>query len=189
MNKYIKLLIAALLIGLGIYLISDREVGWGFVVILLAAIPITLFFRNEYILLAFWYLRKQEMSKAIQWLNKISNPEGQLIRKQMGYFNYLKGVTLAEENIQESEKHMKAALDYGLSFKHDRAMANLSLAGAAMAKGRKKEAENYLKEAKKLDDKGMFADHIKMMQGQLKKFNFNPGQLQNPNMRHRGRKF
>lgn len=189
MNKYIKLVIAAILIGFGIYLITDREIGWGIVVILLAAIPILLFLRNEYILLAFWHLRKQDMVKASTWLSKITNPEGQLIRKQMGYFNYLKGVTIAEDNINESEKYMKSALDYGLSFKHDRAMANLSLAGAAMAKGRKKEAETYLKEAKQLDDKGMFTDHIKTMQGQIKKFNFNPGQLQNPNMRHRGKKF
>ena len=30
MNKYIKLVIAAILIGFGIYLITDREIGWAF---------------------------------------------------------------------------------------------------------------------------------------------------------------
>ena len=66
---------------------------------------------------------------------------------------------------------MKKALDYGLSFKHDRAMAKLSLAGASMAKGRKQEAQILLREAKALDDRGMFTDQIKMMQEQMKRIN------------------
>ena len=84
---------------------------------------------------------------------------------------------------------MKEALNYGLSFDHDRAMANLSLAGAAMSKGKKKEAEGYIKEAKKNDSKGMFTDQIKMMNDQMKRFNVSNSQLQNPHMRHKGRKF
>ncbi|MDK7374688.1 MULTISPECIES: hypothetical protein [Weeksella] len=189
MNKYLKLVLAGVLIISGIYLFTDRAYGWGFIMLFLAIFPIVFYFRNENIIMAFWFMRKQEVEKAKKWLNRITNQETQLIRKQWGYFNYMKGITEAEDNIAVSEKYMRNALDYGLSFKHDRAMANLSLAGAAMAKGRRKEAEIYLKEAKRLDDKNMFTDHIKMMQGQMKKFNFNPGQLQNPNMRHRGKKF
>ena len=189
MNKYLKLVIAIILIGLGVYLMTNREIGWGIVLIFLSIIPVLLFFRNEFILLAFWQLRKQDMLAAKKWLAKITNPEAQLIRKQMGYYHYMMGITESEDNVNAAEKYMRTALDYGLSFKHDRAMANISLAGAAMAKGRKKEAEVYLKEAKKLDEKNMFTDHIKSMQGQMKKFNFNPGQLQNPNLRHRGKKF
>jgi len=189
MNKYIKLVIAVILIALAIFLFTIREYGWGFVSLLLAVFPILFYFRNENILLAFWFLRKEDMVKAKKWLNKITNPSSQLIPKQMGYFNYMKGITEAQDNVALSEKYMKEALNYGLSFDHDRAMANLSLAGAAMSKGKKKEAESYIKEAKKNDTKGMFTDQIKMMNGQMKRFNVSTSQLQNPNMRHKGRKF
>ncbi|WP_313386404.1 DUF2892 domain-containing protein [Chishuiella sp.] len=189
MNKYIKLVIAALLIALGIFLFTIREYGWGVVSLLLAIFPVLFYFRNENILLAFWFLRKEDMVKAKKWLSKITNPSSQLIPKQLGYYNYMKGITEAQDNISLSEKYMKEALNYGLSFDHDRAMANLSLAGASMSKGKKKEAEVYLKEAKKNDTKGMFTDQIKMMTGQMKRFNVSNSQLQNPNMRHKGRKF
>ncbi|MBW7869916.1 MAG: DUF2892 domain-containing protein [Flavobacteriia bacterium] len=188
MNKYIKLVIAVLMIGFGIYLFGQREYGWGTVMILLSAIPVFLFFRNEFILLAFWFMRKQDIEKARKWLDKIKNPESQLIRKQMGYYHYMYGITEAQTNVNNSEKHMKKALDYGLSYKHDRAMAKLSLAGAAMAKGRKQEAERLLKETKALDTQGMFAEQIKMMEQQMKKVNVGRN-LQNPNMRRKGKYF
>lgn len=189
MNKYIKLVIAAVLIALAIFLFSIREYGWGFVSLLVAVFPILFYFRNENILLAFWFLRKEDMAKAKKWLQKIKNPSSELITKQMGYYHYMMGITEAQDNVAVSEKYMKEALNYGLSFDHDKAMANLSLAGAAMAKGKKKEAEGYIKEAKKNDSKGMFTDQIKMMNDQMKRFNVSNSQLQNPHMRHKGRKF
>jgi len=176
------------MIGFGIYLFGQREYGWGTVIILMSGIPVLLFFRNEFILLAFWFMRKQEIEKAKKWLDKIKNPETQLVRKQFGYYHYMLGITEAQSNINNSEKHMKKALDYGLSYKHDRAMAKMSLAGAAMAKGRKQEAEKLLKEAKALDTQGMFAEQLKMMEQQLKKVNIGRN-LQNPNMRKRGKFF
>lgn len=188
MNKYFKLLIATLMIAGGVYLFTQREYGWGIMVILLTTFPILLFFKNEYILLAFWQMRKQNIEKAKDWLGKIKNPEGQLIKKQMGYYHYMLGITEAQGNVNVAEKHMKQALNYGLSFKHDRAMAKLSLAGAAMAKGKKKEAEGLLKEAKSLDNQGMFTDQIKMMQQQMKRINIGQN-MQNPNMRRRGKHF
>lgn len=188
MNKYIKLAIAALMIVGGIYLFTIREYGWGFIVLMLTSFPILLYFKNEYILLAFWHMRKQNIDKAKGFLDKITNPSSQLIKKQYGYFHYMKGITVAQTNINESEKLMKKALEYGLTYKHDRAMAKLSLAGAAMAKGKKKEAEILLKESKALDNKGMFTDQIKMMQEQMKRINVG-NNLQNPNMRRRGKHF
>lgn len=188
MNKYIKLILAVLMIAGAVYMFTEREYGWGFVLIFLSILPIGLFFRNEYILLAFWQMRKQNIEKAKSWLLKITNPESQLVRKQMGYYNYLLGITEAQTNVNASEKYMRKALDYGLSFKHDRAMAKLSLAGAVMAKGRKQEAEVLLKEAKVLDKQGMFTDQIKMMQEQMKRVNVGKN-LQNPNMRRRGKFF
>lgn len=188
MNKYIKLVLAVLLVAAAVYMFSDREYAWGFILIFLAIFPVVLFFRNEYILLAFWQMRKQNLEKAKSWLLKIKNPEGQLVRKQMGYYNYLLGITEAQTNVNASEKYMRKALDYGLSFKHDRAMAKLSLAGAVMAKGHKQEAETLLKEAKALDNQGMFTDQIKMMQEQMKRVNVGKN-LQNPHMRRRGKFF
>jgi hypothetical protein len=188
MNKYLKLILSALLIGCAVYLTTIREYGWGFVLIFLSLIPVLLFFRNEFILLSFWQMRKQNIEKAKFWLDKITNFENQLVRKQWGYYHYLLGITEAQNNVNLAEKYMKKALDYGLSFKHDRAMAKMSLAGAVMAKGRKQEAEILLKEAKALDSQGMFADQIKMMQEQMKRMNVGKN-LQNPNMRRRGKYF
>jgi len=85
MNKYIKLVIAVLMIGGGIYLYTEREYAWGTILIFLTFIPILLFFRNENILLAFWQMRKQDIVGARKWLDRITNPEAQLVRKQMGY--------------------------------------------------------------------------------------------------------
>lgn len=188
MNKYIKLVIAVVIIALGFYMFTLREYAWGTIFILLSVIPIFLFFRNEFILLAFWFMRKQDIEKAKTYLGKITNPEGQLVRKQMGYYNYMMGITEAQTNVNASEKYMKKALEYGLTFKHDRAMAKLSLAGAAMAKGRKQEAEILLKEAKTLDNQGMFTDQIKMMQEQMKRINVGRN-MHNPHMRQRGKYF
>jgi len=188
MNKYLKLIIAALLIGSAAYMFTEREYGWGFVLIFLTIFPVLLFFRNEYILLAFWQMRKQNIEKAKTWLDKITHPKSQLVRKQMGYYHYMLGITEAQTNVNSSEKNMRKALEYGLSFKHDRAMAKMSLAGAAMAKGRKQEAEMLLKEAKALDKQGMFTDQIKMMHEQMKRINVGKN-LQNPHMRKRGKYF
>lgn len=188
MNKYIKLVIAVLMIAGGVYMFTEREYAWGSILIFLSLVPILLFFRNEFILLAFWQMRKQNVEGAKKWLTKITQPESQLVRKQMGYYHYMQGITEAQSNVNVAEKHMKKALDYGLSFKHDRAMAKMSLAGAAMAKGRKQEAEMLLKEAKQLNNQGMFTDQIKMMQEQMKRVNVGKN-LQNPHMRNRGKYF
>lgn len=188
MNKYIKPVLTLIIIAIAVYMFSIREYGWGVVFIILSSIPILLYFRNEYILMAFWQMRKQNIDKARNWMLKIKNPETQLTRKQMGYYHYMFGITEAQTNVGNSERHMRKALDYGLRFKHDRAMAKLSLAGAVMAKGRKKEAELLLKEAKDLDTQGMFTDQIKMMRDQMKRVNIGKN-MQNPHMRKRGKYF
>lgn len=186
MNKYIKFVIAALMIAAGIYLMMNRNIGWGIVVVILSAIPILLFYKNEFILAAFWYLRKQNMAKAAQWLGKITNFETQLHKSQYGYFHYLQGLTLAKENPSKVEPFMKKALEYGLNMKHDRAMATLNIAAGAMQKGRKQEASKLLEEAKRLDTAGMMTDQIKMMKDQLKMPSMQK-HMHNPNMRQRGK--
>ena len=189
MNKYIKLVFAALLIGLGIYMMFfTRNLGWGIVVFLLAAFPIFLFFKNELILLSFWQLRKQNTEKAANWLTKITDYKSQLHKSQYGYFHYLQGLTLAQDNPAKVEPLMKKALDYGLNMKQDRAMATLNLAAVAISKGRKQEGQKLLEEAKKLDSSGLMTDQIKMMKDQLKMPSMQK-HMHNPNMRQRGKFF
>lgn len=189
MNKYIKIVIAAVLILLGLYMmIFTRSLGWGIVVFLLAALPILLFIKNEYILLAFWQLRKQNMVKAAEWLNGIKDYKAQLHKSQYGYFHYLLGLTQAQEHPAKVEPLMKKALEYGLNMKHDRAMATLNLAASAISKGRRQEGQKLLEEAKRLDTAGMMTDQIKMMKDQLKMPSMQK-HMHNPNMRQRGKSF
>ena len=186
MNKYIKFVIAGLMIAAGIYLMMNRNIGWGIVVVLLSSIPVLLFFKNEFILAAFWYLRKQNMEKATKWLSKITNFESQLHRSQYGYFHYLQGLTFAQDHPQKVEPLMKKALEYGLNMKHDRAMATLNIAAGAMQKGRRQEAIKLLEEAKRLDSAGMMTEQIKMLKDQLKMPTMQK-HMHNPNMRQRGK--
>lgn len=168
-NKNIKLVLAALLIVFGIYQIYDNETGNGIFLIILSIIPIFLYFKNEMILLAFLKLRKQDLEGAKVWLDKIKNPEGALVRKQQGYYNYLNGIMVSQTNLTQAEKFFKKAIELGLSMDQDLALAKLQLAGIAMTKRRKVEATNLLNEAKKLDKHNMLKDQIKMMKDQMKK--------------------
>jgi len=187
MNKYIKIVVAALFIVAGLYMmIFTRDLGWGIVIFLLAALPIFLFFKNEYILLAFWQLRKQDMIKASKFLNKIKDYKTELHKNQYGYYHYLQGLVLAQEHPTKVEPLMKKALEYGLNMKHDRAMATLNLAAGAISKGRKQEGQRLLEEAKRLDTAGMMTDQIKMMKDQLKMPTMQK-HMHNPNMRNRGK--
>ncbi|WP_292010057.1 DUF2892 domain-containing protein [Chryseobacterium sp.] len=189
MNKYIKLVVAALLIiGGGYMMFFTRSLGWGIVIFLLAAIPIFLFFKNENMLLAFWQLRKQNMEKASKFLNNITDYKSQLHKSQYGYYHYLQGLTLAQDNPAKVEPLMKKALEYGLNMKHDRAMATLNLAAVAISKGRRQEGQKLLEEAKRLDSAGMMTDQIKMMKDQLKMPSMQK-HMHNPNMRQRGKFF
>jgi tetratricopeptide (TPR) repeat protein len=168
-HKNIKLIIAVLLILTAIWQFTESNIGNGIFLILLTSFPIFLYFKNEFILLAFLKLRKQDFNGAKKWLAYIKNPEGALVRKQQGYFNYLHGIMLSQTNLNQSEKYFKKAIEFGLSMDMDLAVAKLNLAGIAMSKRRKLEATNLLNEAKKLDKQNMLADQIKMMKEQMKK--------------------
>ena len=168
-HRFIKLIIAALLAATAIWQFSESNIGNGIFLILLTAIPIFLYFKNEYILLAFLKLRKQDFAGAKVWLDKIKNPETALVRKQQGYYNYLNGLMLSQTNLIQSEKFFKKAVELGLSMDMDMAVTKLNLAGIAMSRRRKLEATNLLNEAKKLDKHNMLKDQIAMMKEQMKK--------------------
>ena len=168
-NKNIKLILAVLIIAFAVYQFTENNIGNGIFLILLSLIPIFLYFKNEFILLAFLKLRKQDMDGAKKWLVKIKNPESALVTKQQGYYNYLNGIMVSQTNLTQAEKYFKKAIELGLSMDQDLALAKLQLAGIAMTKRRKVEATNLLNEAKKLDKHNMLKDQIKMMQQQMKK--------------------
>lgn len=188
MNKNIKFLITGILIALGVYLMFNRNIGWGIVLCFLSIIPILIYFKNEYILLAFWQLRNQKMEKAVVWLSKITNYKSQLHQSQYGYYHYLQGLTLAQDSPAKVEPLMRKALEYGLNMKQDRAMATLNLAAVAISKGRKQEGQKLLEEAKRLDSAGLMTDQIKMMKDQLKMPSMQK-HIHNPHMRNRGKFF
>jgi tetratricopeptide (TPR) repeat protein len=168
-NKIIKLIIAIGLIGYAVYLFTEGYIGNGIMFILLASIFIFLYFKNEFILLAFLRLRKQDFAGAKKWLNRIKNPESALVKKQQGYFNYLHGIMVSQSNMNEAEKYFKKAISLGLSMDYDLAMAKLNLAGIAFSKRRKQEAQKLLTEANKLDKQGMLTEQIKEMKQNMKR--------------------
>lgn len=168
-NKNIKLAIAGLIIVAAIWQFIDGGIGNGIMLILLSLIFIFLYFKNEFILLSFLRLRKQDFDGAKKWLNKIKKPESALVTKQQGYFHYLHGIMVSQSNMNEAETRFKKAISLGLSMDHDLAMAKLNLAGIAFSKRRKLEAQNLLKEAQDLDKQGMLSEQIKMMKDNMKR--------------------
>ena len=169
-NKYIKLVLALAVLVWAVFQFIDENIMNGISLILLAGIFVLLYFKNEFILLAFLQLRKQNFAGAAKWLGYIRNPSAALVRKQEGYYNFLHGIIMSQENLTKSERFFKRALSLGLNMKHDAAMAKLQLAGIAMTKRRKREATTLISEAKKLDKQGVLADQIKMMKEQMKRY-------------------
>lgn len=168
-HKNIKLIIAGLLLVTSVWQFTESNIGNGIFLVLLTIVPIFLYFRNEYILLAFLKLRNQDFEGAKKWLDKIKNPETALIQKQQGYYNYLNGLMVSQTNLNQAEKFFKKAISLGLSMDQDLALAKLNLAGIAMSRRRKLEATSLLNEAKKLDKHNMLKEQIAMMKEQLKK--------------------
>jgi len=168
-NKNIKLILAVLVLGVAVWQFTEGAIGNGIMYILLASMFVFLYFKNEIILLSFLRLRKQDFPGAQKWLLKIKNPAGALTKKQHGYYNYLQGLMVSQTNMNEAEKFFKKAISLGLSMSADLAMAKLNLAGIAMSKNRKREAQQLLTEAKQLDKHNMLDEQIKMMKQQMKK--------------------
>lgn len=168
-QRILRLGLAALFLGLGIWQFIEGEIGNGIFWTLITSIPVFLFFRHERILLALWYLRKQDMVTAGKHLAAISTPETTLVQGQLAYYYFLQGVLVSQTNLNKAEQWMRKALQTGLRQKEDQAMAKLQLAGMALSKRRKIEAQTLLTEAKKLDSRGLMTDQIKMLQQQLKR--------------------
>jgi len=168
-HKNIKLVLAVLTFAWSFYEFYQGHIGNGIAILLLVGIFVLLYFKNEFILLAFLQLRRQNFPGAQKWLGYIKNPEAALTKKQQGYYNYLQGIMISQTNITQAEKYFKKAIRLGLSMKTDLAMAKLQLAGIAATKRRKREATTLLNEAKKLDKHGVLKEQIQMLKQQMKR--------------------
>lgn len=170
-NKKFKLVIVVILIAFSVYQFYEGFIGNGIMYIFLSLFFLLIYFKNEFLILAFFQLRKQNMIGAEKWLNKIRNPKSALVTKQQGYYNYLRGLIISQNNMNQAEKFFKNAIDLGLNMDHDLAMAKLNLSGILFSKRRKVEAQKLLKEAQELDKQGMLTEQIKMMKNQMKRGN------------------
>jgi len=168
-NKNIKLALAVITFAWSVYQFIQGHIGNGISILLLTGVFVLFYFKNEFILLSFLQLRRQNFEGSKKWLAYIKNPSTALTKKQEGYYNYLHGIMLSQTNITQSEKFLKKAIKLGLSMNHDLAMAKLQLAGIAMTKRRKREATMLMAEAKKLDKHGMLKDQMSMLKQQMKK--------------------
>jgi tetratricopeptide (TPR) repeat protein len=168
-NKNIKLVIAGLIIAWAVFQFSQGNIWSGIFILLLSGIFILLYYKNEFLLMSFLRMRKQDFAGAEKWLNKIKNPESALVKKQQGYYNFLKGIMTSQRNLTQAEKYFRKAVNLGMSMDHDLAMAKLQLAGIAMAKRRKREATMLMNEAKKLDKHGMLKDQLAQLKQQMKR--------------------
>ena len=168
-HKNIKLILAVLSLAWSVYEFSEGHIGNGIAILLLVGMFVLLYFKNEFILLAFIQLRRQNFPGAQKWLSYIKNPSAVLVKKQEGYYNYLQGIMMSQTNITQAEKYFKKAIRLGLSMNTDLAMAKLQLAGIAATKRRKREATTLLNEAKKLDKHGMLKEQIQMLKQQMKR--------------------
>lgn len=167
MPNFIRLIIGFALVGAAVALMIFSFWGWGILLVFLSILVFVTYFYNENMLIAQWHLRKDNMPKAEASLSRIKNFEKELNRVQYGYYNLLIGLIESRKAPMKSEKYFKQALSYGLHMDHNVALAKLSLAGIAMGKRNKREAQMYLTEAKKADKNKLLADQIKQMKDQM----------------------
>ena len=167
MPNFIRLIIGFALVGAAVALMIFSFWGWGVLLVFLSILVFVTYFYNENMLIAQWHLRKDNMPKAELSLARIKSYEKELNRVQYGYYNLLIGLIESRKAPMKSEKYFKQALSYGLHMDHNVALAKLSLAGIAMAKRNKREAQMYLTEAKKADKNKLLADQIKQMKDQM----------------------
>ncbi len=167
MTNIVRLIIACVVMGIAVTLCVFGHWGWGIPTLLIGGLILLTFFFNENMIIAQFFLRKENTVKAEEWLLKITDYEKQLHRKQHGYYNLLIGLIESRKAPMKSEKYLKKALTLGMGMSHNVALAKISLAGISMAKRNKREAQMYLQEATKDDKNKLLTDQIKMMKGQL----------------------
>jgi galactokinase len=168
-NRLIKIALIVLITLFAVYEFYLVNIFYGIMLIFLAGIIILSIFKNENIVMAFYYLRKNNMQKAEKFLKRIKHPE-KLVKTQEAYYYFLNGLIETQlRGMGKAETFFKKALSTGLKMAHDRAISNLNLAGIYLAKRNKKVAQHYLTEAKKADKAKLIAEQIKEFEKHMKK--------------------
>lgn len=183
-NKYIKLFFAILIFIIAIiFFFYYKVIKISLLLLIISIIIFLLFFKNEFLIMSFLTFRQGNLKKTKKWLSYIQNPQIQLTKKQQAYYFFLKGLINANYNIRQSEIYLRTALDIGLKYSYNRAIAKLNLATILASKGKKKEAEQILTDVKKLDKAGLMNEQIKFVKAKLKKINIGNNR-HNPYFRH-----
>lgn len=138
---------------------------------IISCIVLFLFFKNEFLIISFINFRKGDINKTKKWLSFIKDSKKQLIKSQQAYYFFLKGLINSKYNINQSELDLRTALNLGLKFTYNRAIAKLNLATILASKGKKKEAQTILTDVKKMDKAGLMNEQIKIVKKGLKKIN------------------
>lgn len=167
MSNIVRLIIACVILGAAVAMSFLGLWGWGILVFFIGGLVLLSYFFNENMIIAQFYLRKENAEKADEWMLKITDYEKQLHKGQYGYYNLLMGLSESRKAPMKSEKYFKKALSLGMRMSHNTALAKLSLAGISMAKRNKREAQMYLQEAAKDDKNKLLAEQIKMMKSQM----------------------
>lgn len=167
-TRIIKSIIGIASLAYTVYLFATGSIWGGIGMVFVTIIIGIMVFRSVRMILAFWYLRKQKIEKAVKFMSSIK--EDKLWKRQKGYYNFMMGnLELQANKMSPAEKYMRRALKEGLSMDHDKAACKLNLAMIAMAKQKPREAKILLGEAKKLDKKGMMKNDIKQIEQMMKK--------------------
>lgn len=168
-NKQIKIILIIIVTAFAAYQFYLVNIFYGILLILLAGLILLTIYKNEYIILAFYYMRKGNAEKAEKILEKIRYPE-RLVKSQQAYYYFLKGLTETQlRGMNKAEKFFKMALSTGLRMKNDQAIANLNLAGIYLSKRNKKVATHYLQEAKKADKHKLLSEQVKEFEKHMKR--------------------
>ena len=168
-SKIIRLGLTAAIFAWSIYQFADGEIGNGIALLFPMGLVLFTYFRNERILLSLWHMRKNDVAKAEKALAGIRNPEKSLIKGQLAYYYLLMGMIESQRKVGKAETLLKRALNTGVRLDQDKALAKLNLAGIALTKRRKKEAQILLTEVKKLDKNGALAEQTKYIKQQMKR--------------------
>jgi hypothetical protein len=168
-SKIIRIALSLGLFVWSIYNFIDGEIGNGIALLFPTALVLFSYFRNERILWSLYHMRKQNLDKAEKVLLGIKNPEKSLIKTQLAYYYLLMGMIESQRKVGKAETLLKKALNTGLRMDQDKALAKLNLAGIALSKRRKKEAQILLTDVKRLDSKGALAEQTKYIKQQMKK--------------------
>ncbi|MFT5336757.1 MAG: Flp pilus assembly protein TadD [Sphingobacteriales bacterium] len=168
-NREAKFAIILALVAWAVYQFTVGSIGNGIFFIFLSGLVVLTVFKNENLLWALFQLRKGDTEKALKSVDRVKAPQ-KLLKSQEAYYYYLRGLLESQtKSLGKAEKHFIKALKTGLRLKEDQAVAKLNLAGIAMSKRKKREAQMLLTQAKKLDKRGLLNEQVKLLQNQLRR--------------------